>query len=292
MNLQDYIAANTRPPALDDVVRRVNEISTLPHIAVKVMEVANDPEFSIAEMKAVIETDPALTARILRCVNSSAYALREKVSNLNRAIAFIGMRQIRSLALTASVAELFAKDEAIGSYRRCGLWQHLVAVGLCARLIAMRQGMANFEDAFVAGLLHDIGIVLEDQYVHEPFRRAIEDLATATSLIEAERQHLGFDHARFGAKVAESWRFSETIKAAIGFHHASVNYRGEDIAVVRCVEAANLICTVKGYSSVGRKLVGVSQPALSALSLSRDHIVVLARDLDEELTKNAALFEL
>ena len=95
------------------------------------MEVANDPESSVAEMREVIETDPAF-ARILRCVNSSAYALREKVSDLNRAISFVGMKQIRSLALTASVSELFAKDEAIGSYRRCALWQHLVAVGVCA----------------------------------------------------------------------------------------------------------------------------------------------------------------
>jgi putative nucleotidyltransferase with HDIG domain len=290
MRLEDYIACDTRPPEMDDVVRRVNEISTLPHVATKVMEVANDPTSNAMDLRGVIETDAALSARILRCVNSSAYATREKISNLQQAIAYLGLKQIRSLALTASVAELFAQDEAIGPYRRRGLWQHLVAVGICARLIAMRQEIADFEDAFVAGLLHDIGIVLEDQYVHEHFRAVIRNLATGTTLAETEHRVLGFDHARLGAKVADSWRFPARLKAAIGHHHMSVNYRGEDVAIVRCVEIANLICTVKDYSSVGLKLVKVSPPALSALALTREHLLVLAQDLDEEMDKNSVLF--
>ena len=291
MKLQDYVA-DENPPTFDEVIGRVSEISTLPNIAMKVMEVANDPDSSVLDMKSAIEMDPALGARVLRCVNSSAYSLREKVSSVQRAISFLGMRQIRNLALTASVADLFAREETIGSYRRRGLWQHLVAVGIGARLIAMRQRMPDFEDAFVAGLLHDIGIVLEDQYAHEHFRKVIADLDNNTSLVEAERNRLGFDHASLGARVAGNWRFSETVKAAIGYHHNSVDYRGEAIMIVRCVEVANLICTLKGYSSVGRKLVSVPQSALSVLSLTREHLSVLAHDVGGELTKNASLFNL
>ncbi len=258
----------------------------------KILEVANDPNSSAIDLKEVIESDAALGARILRCVNSSAYAIRDKVTNLQQAISFLGLRQIRSLALTASVAEMFAKEETIGAYRRCDLWSHLVAVGICARLIAMRQKVSDFEDAFAAGLLHDIGIVLEDQYVHGPFCRMIQSLQEGTTLSEAERIHLGFDHSRLGARVAELWRFPDSVKAAIGYHHMSASYRGSDITIVRCVEVANLICTVKGYPSVGLKLVKASQPALSALSLTKEHIMVLAKDLDGELAKHAALFEL
>ena len=156
----------------------------------------------------------------------------------------------------------------------------------------MRQRMSGFEDAFAAGLLHDIGIVLEDQYAHALFRLVIQDLDDRKTLVAAERKRLGFDHAQLGAKVAESWRFSERVTAAIGHHHDSTHYRGKEIMVVRCVEVANLICTLKGHSSVGRKLVSVSQPALSALSLTREHLLVLAQDVDEELAKNAALFDL
>lgn len=292
MKLQDYIAENQEAPSIDQLVRRISEISTLPQVAMKTMEVASDPASSALDLKEIIESDAALSARILRCVNSSAYATREKVTNLQQAISYLGLRQIRSLALTASVAEMFSKDEAIGPYRRRSLWSHLVAVGICSRLIAMRQKSADFEDAFAAGLLHDIGIVLEDQYVHGLFRKVIQSLDEASVLSEVERETLGFNHARLGAKVAELWRFPECVKGAIGFHHKSVNYRGADIDIVRCVEVANLICTVKGYPSVGLKLVKASQPALAALSLTKEHIMVLAKDLDEELAKNAALFEL
>ena len=256
------------------------------------MDIANDPNSTASDLVKVVETDPALSARILRCVNSSAYALRVRITNLQRAISFLGMREIRRLAVTASISELFTQDEEIGPYRRRGLWKHLVAVGLCARLIAMRQKMVDFEDAFLAGLLHDIGIVLEDQYAHGRFRTVLEALDNNTTLIETEQKYLGFDHAKLGATIAELWRFPERVQAAIGHHHSSVNFRGEAIAIVRCVEVANLICTVKGYSSVGRKLVRVPQSAMSALSLTREHVLVLAQDLDEELTKNAFLLNL
>ncbi len=292
MQLQDYIAGNQPPPTIDQLVRRVNEISTLPQIAMKTMEIANDPKSSAIDLKEVIESDAALGARILRCVNSSAYATRERVTNLQQAISYLGLRQIRSLALTASVAEMFAKDETIGPYQRRALWSHSVAVGICSRLIAMRQKSADFEDAFAAGLLHDIGIVLEDQYVHDPFRQVVQALDSEATLSEVERKILGFDHTQLGLKVAELWRLPSSVKAAIGYHHKSVNYRGEDVTIVRCVEVANLICTVKGYPSVGVKLVRPSQPALNALSLTKEHILVLAKDLDEELTRNAVLFEL
>ena len=160
MKLQDYIAANKKPPTLYEVLRRVNEVATLPHIVLKVIEVANYPESSVAEMREVIETDPAFcSADILRCVNSSAVASREKVSDLNRAISFVRMKQIRSLALTASVSELFAKTKpssrtAAARYGSTSLLSESVQPD--------RHAAENSElrDAFVAGLLHYIGIVL------------------------------------------------------------------------------------------------------------------------------------
>ncbi len=130
MKVEDCVAGNREPATLDEVLARVNEISTLPHVAMKVMEVANDPDSSVIDMKIAIEKDPPLSARVLRCANSSAYGLREKVSSVQRAIGLLGLRQIRNLALTVGVADLFAREETFGSYRRRGLWRHMVAVGI------------------------------------------------------------------------------------------------------------------------------------------------------------------
>jgi len=120
------------PPTLERLLRRIDEISTLPHVALRLMEVANDPNSSASDLKQVLENDPALSARVLRYVNSAAYGMRTKITNLQDAIAYLGLKQLRNLTMAASVAELFRKDEAIGPYRRSELWRHMVSVGICA----------------------------------------------------------------------------------------------------------------------------------------------------------------
>ena len=100
--------------------------------------------------------------------------MRVRITNLQQAIAYLGMKQIRNLAVTASVNELFKKDEALGGYRRSQLWKHLVSVGICGRLIAMRRKFANFEDVFLSGLMHDIGIILADQHAHANFASVVQ----------------------------------------------------------------------------------------------------------------------
>jgi HD-like signal output (HDOD) protein len=270
----------------------VQDVSTLPQVALKVMEVARDPDAGAADLKAVVESDPALGARVLRMVNSAAYAVRAPVTNLQQAISFLGFSQVRNLALTASVSEIFAENEQIGPYQRTGLWRHMVSVGICSRLVAIRCGMSNFEDGFLAGLLHDIGIILEDQHAHEGFCRVIEGIRRGATLSATERQHLGFDHCQLGLRVAEEWRFPPCVKAAIRYHHASDRYVDEGMDIVHCVEIANVICSVKGITSVGEQLVEPPRRAFEAMGLCKEDIIVLATDLDQELASSEKLFEL
>jgi len=286
------ISATEAEARLARFVRTVDEISTLPHIALRVMEVAQDPDASAAQLKVVLEQDVSLTARVLRCVNSSLFGLRAKVTNLQTAVAYLGFNQVRNLAVTASVAEIFQGGEPIGTYRREELWKHLVSVGICARMIAMRQRLQIFEDAFLAGLLHDIGIVLLDQHAHARFCEVMSTLEQHTPFVEAERAVYGFDHTEAGERIAASWKFPEAARDAIRFHHRAGDYRGEHGAIVRCVELANGICTLKGITSVGVKQAKVSPTTLSALGVSREDLLVLANDLDGELQRSAELFSM
>jgi len=274
------------------LVRRIGEISTLPEIAARVIEVANDPQSGAADLKGVMESDVALSARVLRCVNSSAYAVRVKVTNLQQAIAYLGVKQVRNLALTASVSELFQRHETIGSYSRLHLWRHMVSVGIGARLLAMRLNFMDFEDVFLAGLLHDIGIVLEDQYIHIRFADVIASLNDEKTLCDSERSCLGFDHTQLGNDVAKLWKLPEGVRAAIRYHHCSAAYRGNDVHTVCCVELANLICTLKGTSSVGRSLVRFSRHALNGLGITKEDVAILAEDFDHEFAVNASLFQI
>ncbi len=279
-------------PSLDHVQRQISEISTLPHVAMRIIEVAQDPSSGAADLKRVVEGDPALSARVLRVVNSAAYGLETRVTALHQAISFLGFSQVRNLALTASVAEIFRQESQLGTYRRSDLWRHMVSVAVCSRLVAIRASLPQFEDAFVAGLLHDIGIILEDQHVHRFFARAINALDQFDSLCAAEREHLGFDHAQLGERIAQDWRFSAGVTAAIRYHHIPESARGEGREIVSCVAIANAICTLKDITSVGRKLVAAPLAAFRSMSFGRDDILVLATDLDQELKRNEALLQL
>jgi len=286
------LAPPAERPDLDRVVRRIREISTLPHVALRVLEVANDPDAGAAEMKAAMESDPALTARVLRFVNSSAIGVRERITNLQYALAYLGVKQTRNLAMTAAVSDLFKEEGGFGPYTRDGLWRHLVAVAICSRVLALQLSMSDFEDVFLAGLLHDVGIILEDQYAHPQFRHVINTTTEGRPLVEMEREHLGFDHRILGERVAVSWGFPEKAKLAIRHHHDADRHRGEHLPLVRCVAVANLICTLKGISSIGLKCVSFPRSAIEGLGLTRNDIQVLATRLDEELSSNSQLFEI
>ncbi|MCR4411047.1 MAG: HDOD domain-containing protein [Thermoguttaceae bacterium] len=289
--MSSMLELRTAPPSLAQLTRRINDVSTLPQVALRVMRVAEDPNATAADLKAAMEIDAPLCARVLRSVNSSAYALRTKITNLQQAVAYLGMKQVRNLAMTASVSRLFKHEETIGRYRRRDLWRHLVATGICARLIATRLKLTRFEDVFLAGLLHDVGLILEDQYVHQHFVLVLQTLDEGKALCEIERQHLGFDHTTLGWQVAESWGFPDLITDVIRHHHRSDSYEGEHRTVIHCVELANLICSCKGMSSVGFSLVRLSPQVLRDLSLNRQDLSVLAEDLDREIQRNSGLFD-
>jgi HD-like signal output (HDOD) protein len=286
-------SATIEPVAdLQHVIHQIQEVSSLPRVATRVIQVANDLNAGAGELKEVLECDPALCTRVLRCVNSSAYSTRAKITNLQQAIAYLGLRQVRNLALTASVRSLFKDQVGIATYYRTSLWRHLVAVGICARMMAMRSRVANFEDMFLAGLLHDVGIILEDQHVHEAFATMIGSLCEGTTLCEAEVRCLGFDHTVLAEAVTKNWNFPETVTAAVRFHHDSAGCQGSHLQVARFVEVANFICSVKGISSVGANLVRFPIEAIEGLSLTREDVVVLVTDLDREISANESLFQL
>jgi HD-like signal output (HDOD) protein len=168
----------------------------------------------------------------------------------------------------------------------------MVAVGICSRLIATRHRLSSFEEVFLAGLLHDLGIILEDQQCHAQFCRIIASLAPDRSLCEIEESILGFDHTALGAGLAEIWKFPPGVMAALRHHHSSHNCTGNHAIVVHCVEVANLICTVKGLTSVGVKMLRAPYNAMAALGLGKEDVKVLVTDLDHEIALNQSLFDL
>jgi putative nucleotidyltransferase with HDIG domain len=274
------------------LLRELDELSTLPKVAEHAAQVTADPSVEAADLRRLMESDPALSVRVFQYAKSSDCPLRDQITDLQQAVSYLGTRQIRKLAMTPLVCEPFRAEPTIGRYDRRQLWQHSVGVGLCARMIARRLRLANPDEVFLAGLLHDVGIILEDQYRHAPFRKVIHSLQEDRTLADCERECLGFDHMALGERAAHRWGLPDAVMAAIRYHHMSVRYRGDHVDTVRCVEVANLICTLKGIPSVGLKLVRFSRPAFAGLSLDRRDLESLLDELDQELQSHRHLFAL
>jgi len=287
------VASNDSTDVLSRITDRIHEVSSLPHVMIQVLEVVNNPETSVADLKDVVENDPALMARVIRTVNSAAYGLRVRVESVHRAISFLGFNEVRDLAVTASVADIFGKEIEVRTYRRRDLWRHLVCVALGARLIASRARIDRFEEAYLSGLLHDLGIILTDQYLHSLFLKILEEVADDSPLCAIERRHLGFDHTELGSRVAENWRFPDHAVATIRFHHNSDKCPPAHQAIVQAVEVANFLCTSKRISSMGvQNVPPPPHSAFDALSIRRNDLKVLWADLDKELAKAEELIKI
>lgn len=277
------------PVPLERVLRRIREVSTLPQIALRTVEICNDPAAGAADLRRLLESDPALSSRVLKCVNAASNGLVRRIACLQEAIAYLGFGQIRNLAISASVSDIFRQRSVIGSYQRQHLWEHMVSVAVGARLLATRVGLTNFEDAFLAGLLHDLGVILEDQYVHRGFEQVIAALAPEQQLCHLEQKLLGFDHATLGSRVAGLWNFPKGITSIIRFHHMPQNYRGDQEQLLACVALSNYLCSARGPASVGVHLVTCHPWVIDTLKLTRNDLKVLIEDLQAELRNQRTL---
>jgi putative nucleotidyltransferase with HDIG domain len=279
--------------ALVKLFTRISEISTLPTVAQQIIQIAGDERSGASDLLRAIETDPAMAARVLRRVNSSYYALRNNVADLQMAISLLGFREVRNLALTVYVARIFRDCGDIGYYNREALWDHLVAVAAGARLICQVCRRGSPDEAYTAGLLHDIGLILMDQYLRNHFCKVIQQLSETETTPQVEHKVFPFDHGELGAFVIERWNFAQQIVDAARFHHTPETYKGAHGDIVHAVAVANYLVSRSGFPALG--VHNVSPPGASvyaALGLHESQLAEICRRLDpalESATSMAAL---
>ncbi|MEX2188857.1 MAG: HDOD domain-containing protein [Pirellulales bacterium] len=201
-------------PALRQFVVRAGELYSLPAVAMKVLELTDSPKVDVRALKQCIENDPALTMRVLRVVNSSLFGLPREVVDLNQALALLGIKPLKLLVLGFSLPDgMFAGVEAtvLSRYWRRALTRSIAARELCDALWR-RDG----DEAFIAGLLLDVGVLVLVRDLGEPYVRFLDRAyAERRSLAELERGSLGFTHVQLSAGLLDGWSLPETIVRAV-----------------------------------------------------------------------------
>ncbi|MBA4367804.1 MAG: phosphohydrolase [Desulfobacterium sp.] len=207
------------PVDLDTLLRTQIKLPSLPTIFNQIMELMTDPDSSAHDFSNVISNDPALTARLLKIVNTAFYGYRSQIDTISHAVMIIGTSELYALCLSTSILALF-KDIPSILVDMTSFWKHSIGCGMMARKIAARKGETNRERFFVAGLLHDIGRLVIYNNLPNQAHQAISYTTYHKDLLyNAETRVLGFDHTRIGGRILDKWKLPGKLADVIRFHH-------------------------------------------------------------------------
>jgi len=235
-----------------EIVAKTGDLPTLPHIANKVMRMVSDPETSAKDIQEEIIKDQGMTGQILKISNSAMFGMKREVKTLTHAIMLLGFDTIRSIVVAAATKNLYQRKGGSG-FKEKLIWENSIGSALIARGIAEQFSSIDKEEAFIGGLMHNLGkTVLNDKFSEQYAKimataynenRAIEDI---------EHEELGFTHAELGACIIRQWNLSESLVVAIGHYLAPETAPRQHQMLTAIIRMSDIFCKDLG--------LGVAQP--------------------------------
>ncbi|MEA2102231.1 MAG: HDOD domain-containing protein [Thermodesulfobacteriota bacterium] len=215
----------------------------LPAVVPRLLSLTESHRAGVSDITEIISSDPALTSNILKVANSAYYGFSQHIDDLDRAVALLGFQMVKSLALSLGVMKNVRSSVRHEHYSHDGLWIHCLAVASAMQAMAAVHG-AGRDNAhlFVAGLLHDIGKMVLDQFFPDLFEQALGlvNQQQGMQLYQAERRVIGYDHGEVAGILLTRWRFPEQIISPVRFHHndhPDDNVSQQDIAMLHIADA-------------------------------------------------------
>ncbi|MBQ3645701.1 MAG: HDOD domain-containing protein [Synergistaceae bacterium] len=232
------------------IISKMQDIKSFPQFVMETMRKLNDPDSNAADVAKSLSRDEGLVLRILKLANSAAYGQSRSISNISEAIALLGYKSVSNIILAATVYS--AMDKGLTGYAldRGELWRHSLMVAYTSRYLAKLTGKVSTEDAYVGGLLHDIGKVILNDYVRFGYGIIVKIVEEKhIPFTEAEWQVLGFDHAEIGEILVSRWEMPESYRVAVAYHHKPNELPEDKLQyqpLLDVVTVANTICLMLG----------------------------------------------
>jgi len=210
-----------RAQVLRQMTEKIIGLPTLPTIVTQLISVVGDPASSARQIAQLVSTDQALTAKILKVANSSFYGFDRQIATVQLAIVVLGIDMVKNIGLSVAVLKRFSQGQEHALFDRQRFWEHAIGAGVAGRMLARKfYDRRKADEAFVAGVLHDIGKLILIEYFYNEFVEALtlakkKDMA----LVDAEEEVLGVSHADVGGWLTEKWNLPPHLVNAISYHH-------------------------------------------------------------------------
>jgi putative nucleotidyltransferase with HDIG domain len=279
-----------RDQIVTNAVREISHIATLPEITLRIVELVEDPESTAQDLHQVISNDPALSSRILKVVNSSFYGLPGQIGSINRAIVMLGLNAVKNIAIAASLAKLFRGGDLTPGFSARDLWKHSIAVAATTKMVADTLHVGLSDEAFLGGLIHDIGVMVEMQYDRNKLIEVIEQVGAdadgvpMNTMIEIEETTFGADHQAFGAGLCDKWHFPKSLTLVTGYHHHPFDLPEEDRKLSVMVHMADrLAASLEGAFRLDLTSLEISEDVLDALKMTREQLTKVQEELPEHV---------
>lgn len=276
------------------ILEKLNDIPTLPVVATRVTELINDPNSSSADIADVLKKDQVLTAKVLKLINSPYYGIPGEVTDVKRALAYLGFNTLAQLVLSISVISVFQENKN-SKFSLQSFWKHALGTAVASEVIAKKIGYPKPEECFTCGLLHDIGKIVLLKIAPEEFMSVV-GLAEKEkiSFFEAERRLEVPAHGYLGEYIADKWRLPMVIRMSIRYHHTDVSQMETILEsmkrVVQTVSLANQIVVKENIGYSGDASGGaVTTEGLAALGLTDADVKPIVEKVQNDFD-NASAF--
>ncbi len=271
------------------ILKRIRDIPSLPEVVNRIIQLLATPGTPASEIATLVSYDPGLTSKVLRMVNSAAYGVQRQVSSIQHGIMILGFNTVRGLVLSASIFKLFEKQKgkAIGLDHQA-FWEHSILTSVAARVAANRLRIPESDDAFSAGMLHDIGKMVMDVHFHGDYANVMREAKKrrlpwhGEAFLRLEESVTGTTHTGIGSYLAAKWRLPITITEVIQFHHAP--WEAE-----HCQPLVYLVALANELAQVQQDHLGIyqrsyfSEPILEYFNLEDEMVQAMLAELKAEM---------
>ena len=279
----------TVKPTIDFLINDSAVVYSLPMMYERINQAINHPRSSIDDITRIISEDQGLSTRILKLANSPMFGYYARIDSITKAVTIIGTRQLRDLALAISVMGVF-KGIPEDLINMTSFWQHSIACGTIARILAICRRDANVERFFIAGMLHDVGRLILCTRVPELMRELIEQSKeSGCSLYSIERSVLGFDHGNVGGELLKRWKIPPSISEPVACHHVPVQVELFPIEN-GVIHVADVIAHAMQIGSSGEQFVPpLDEHAWERLTLQPSMLTTIIKQADVQLKETMGI---